>query len=139
MTAATPSPPDLAAELERVRARFDAIVSNTPGLVYQFERQADGTVAFPYLSDGCQALLGLTPAALHAAPGRFLALILPEDRDSYQDAMQASASALWSWLKKFLFVDLDDTLFSTLGKCASQAGSGWLSGPSIRPPKLRIL
>jgi hypothetical protein len=25
-------------------------------------------------------------------------------------------------LKKFLFVDLDDTLFSTLGKCASQTG-----------------
>jgi len=92
-----PAPPDLATELAQVRARFDAIVSNTPGLVYQFERQADGAVSFPYLSDGCQALLGLTPAALHAAPGRFLELILPEDRDSYQDAMQASASALWSW------------------------------------------
>ena len=92
-----PAPPDLATELAQMRARFDAIVSNTPGLVYQFERQADGAVSFPYLSDGCQALLGLTPAALHAAPGRFLELILPEDRDSYQDAMQASANALWSW------------------------------------------
>lgn len=92
-----PSPSDLAAELEQVRARFDAIVSNTPGLVYQFERQADGTVAFPYLSDGCQALLGILPAALHAAPERFLDLILPEDRASYQVAMQASATALWSW------------------------------------------
>lgn len=92
-----PATPDLATELAQMRARFDAIVSNTPGLVYQFERQADGTVSFPYLSDGCQALLGLTPAALHAAPGRFLELILPEDRDAYQDAMQASATALWSW------------------------------------------
>jgi len=92
-----PAPPDLATELAQMRARFDAIVSNTPGLVYQFERQADGAVSFPYLSDGCQALLGLTPAALHAAPGRFLELILPEDRDAYQDSMQASASALWSW------------------------------------------
>ena len=97
MTTAVPPPPDLAAELEQVRARFDAIVSNTPGLVYQFERQADGTVTFPYLSDGCQALLGLTPAELHAAPDRFQALILPEDRTSYLDAMQASATALWSW------------------------------------------
>ncbi|MPQ56930.1 sensor histidine kinase [Duganella sp. FT27W] len=92
-----PAPPDLATELAQMRARFDAIVSNTPGLVYQFERQADGAVSFPYLSDGCQALLGLTPAALHAAPGRFLELILPEDRDAYQDSMQASANALWSW------------------------------------------
>ncbi|OEZ99561.1 sensor histidine kinase [Duganella phyllosphaerae] len=95
-TAALP-PADLAAELAQVRARFDAIVSNTPGLVYQFVREADGSVAFPYLSDGCQALLGLAPADLHAAPGRFLELILPEDRGSYLDAMQASANALRSW------------------------------------------
>lgn len=97
MSAAFPPPPDLAAELAQVRARFDAIVSNTPGLVYQFVREADGSVAFPYLSDGCQALLGLAPADLHVAPGRFLELILPEDRGSYLDAMQASANALWSW------------------------------------------
>ena len=92
-----PAPSDLAAELAQVRARFDAIVSNTPGLVYQFVREADGSVAFPYLSDGCQALLGLAAADLHVAPGRFLELILPEDRGSYLDAMQASANALWSW------------------------------------------
>jgi signal transduction histidine kinase len=87
----------LATELAQVRARFDAIVSNTPGLVYQFVRHADGTVSFPYLSDGCQALLGLTAAELHAQPQRFLSLILEDDRPSYLDAMQASASALWSW------------------------------------------
>jgi len=87
----------LRAELEQVRARFDAIVSNTPGLVYQFVRHADGTVSFPYLSDGCQALLGLTAAELHAQPERFLSLILEDDRPSYLESMQASASALWSW------------------------------------------
>ena len=87
----------LATELAQVRARFDAIVSNTPGLVYQFVRHVDGTVSFPYLSDGCQALLGLTAAELHAQPERFLSLILEDDRPSYLDSMQASASALWSW------------------------------------------
>ena len=87
----------LAAELAQVRARFDAIVSSTPGLVYQFVRHADGSVSFPYLSDGCQALLGLTAAELHAQPQRFLSLILEDDRPSYLDAMQASAAALWSW------------------------------------------
>jgi signal transduction histidine kinase len=80
-----------------VRARFAAIVSNTPGLVYQFVLHADGRVNFPYLSDGCQALLGLTAAELHAAPQRFLELILEDDRQSYREAMHASASALWSW------------------------------------------
>ncbi|MYN30393.1 sensor histidine kinase [Duganella levis] len=100
MSATVPSPHDslaLVAELEQVRARFAAIVSNTPGLVYQFVLHADGQVSFPYLSDGCQALLGLTTAELHATPQRFLDLILPEDRQSYQDAMRASAAAQWSW------------------------------------------
>ncbi|WP_373988487.1 ATP-binding protein [Duganella sp. BuS-21] len=99
MSAASPSNTDLSllAELEQVRARFAAIVSNTPGLVFQFVLHADGEVSFPYLSDGCQALLGLPAAELHAQPQRFLGLILDDDRQSYLDAMRASASALWSW------------------------------------------
>ena len=99
MSATSPSPhdPALLAELEQVRARFAAIVSNTPGLVYQFVLHPDGQVSFPYLSDGCQALLGVTTADLHAAPQRFLELILPDDRASYVAAMRASAAALWSW------------------------------------------
>jgi signal transduction histidine kinase len=96
----SPHHPDqqaLLAELEQVRARFAAIVSNTPGLVYQFVLQPDGQVSFPYLSDGCQALLGLTAADLHAQPERFLQLILADDRAAYLDTMLASARALWSW------------------------------------------
>jgi two-component system, NarL family, sensor histidine kinase UhpB len=95
--AMSPDPAAVAAELAQVRARLDAIVSNTPGLVYQFVLHADQRVSFPYLSDGCQALLGLTPAALHAAPECFLALILEPDRLSYLAAMQASAGSLASW------------------------------------------
>ncbi|MGV7209064.1 histidine kinase [Oxalobacteraceae bacterium A2-2] len=90
-------PGELQAQLQALQARFDAIVTNTPGLVYQFVLHADGHVSFPYLSDGCQALLGLTAAELHAAPERFLELILVDDRKSYLDAMLASAAALWSW------------------------------------------
>ncbi|NVM75455.1 signal transduction histidine kinase [Duganella sp. SG902] len=100
MRPAVPPPADsqaLLTELEQVRARFAAIVSNTPGLVYQFVLHADGGVSFPYLSEGCLALLGLTAAELHARPQRFLELILEDDRQSYLDAMRASANALWSW------------------------------------------
>ena len=100
MNAVTASKRDsaaLAAQLEQVQSRFDAIVSNTPGLVYQFVLHGDGSVSFPYLSEGCQALLGLTAAELHQEPARFLDLILADDRKSYLESMQASAAALWSW------------------------------------------
>jgi two-component system, NarL family, sensor histidine kinase UhpB len=75
------------------------IVSNTPGLFYQFVLHADGSVAFPYLSEGCAALLGLPAPDLQRDPSRFLELIVPEDRKSYLDSMHASAAALsaWNW------------------------------------------
>ncbi|HEV7815170.1 MAG TPA: histidine kinase [Janthinobacterium sp.] len=101
MSTAKPSEPRprlkaAAAALEEYQSRFNAIVSNTPGLVYQFCLQGGG-VSFPYLSDGCQALLGLTAAQLHEQPELFFDLILADDRKSYLDSMQASAAALWSW------------------------------------------
>jgi len=85
--------------LQHSEARFRAIASNAPGLVYQFRLLADGSIAFPYLSDGCEALLGMPADRLRDNPAHFLALILPEDRQSYLDAMAASADQLktWNW------------------------------------------
>lgn len=80
-------------------ARFRAIVSNTPGLVYQFLQKPDGSVSFPYLSEGCHALLGITAERLRADSSLFLGLILPEDRHSYLDSMAASSADMkaWNW------------------------------------------
>jgi len=87
------------AALHDYQARFDAVVDHTPGLVYQFVLHADGSAAFPYLSEGCGALLGLPVAELQQDPSRFAGLILPEDRKAYQDAMLASKTTLsaWNW------------------------------------------
>jgi len=70
-----------------------------PGLVYQFVLRPDGATAFPSLSDGCSALLGLSPDELQHDPTLFDALILPDDLHGYRDAMQASATTLsaWNW------------------------------------------
>jgi signal transduction histidine kinase len=87
------------AALQQYQARFNAVVDHTPGLVYQFVLHADGSMAFPYLSEGCAALLGLSVSDLQQDPGRFQQLILAEDRKSYQDAMLASkaGAGAWNW------------------------------------------
>jgi signal transduction histidine kinase len=87
------------AALEQYQARFNAVVDHTPGLVYQFVAHEDGGIAFPYLSEGCAALLGLSVAELQQEPDRFLQLVLAEDRKSYLDAMAASRATLagWNW------------------------------------------
>jgi two-component system sensor histidine kinase UhpB len=74
-----------------------AIASNTPGLVYQFLLRDDGGLAFPYVSRACASLLGISASRLRADPSLLLQLIEPEDRQSYLDTMQASASRLASW------------------------------------------
>jgi PAS domain S-box-containing protein len=87
------------AALQEYQSRFNAVVDHTPGLVYQFVRHPDGSTAFPYLSEGCAALLGLSVSELQQDPGRFQQLILPEDRKSYHDTMQASiaCACAWNW------------------------------------------
>lgn len=85
--------------LSASETRFHAIASNTPGLVYQFQLRRDGSIAFPYLSEGCHALLGISADKLRADSALFLQLILPEDRPSYLESMQQSASDMkaWNW------------------------------------------
>lgn len=90
---------EAAAALEQFEDRFNTIVSHMPGLVYQLLLEADGSLSFPYLSEGCAALLGLSARALQAEPDLFLNLVLPDDRQAYLDSMRASAAALsaWNW------------------------------------------
>jgi two-component system, NarL family, sensor histidine kinase UhpB len=90
---------ETAKELGLSKSLFRATVSNTPGLVYQFQSRPDGTVSFTYLSEGCQALLGLSADQLQDEPEHFLDLILPEDRQSYLESMAASSHDQkgWNW------------------------------------------
>ena len=88
---------EAARALRLSEARFRAIVSNTPGLVYQFVMHPTGEIGFPYLSDACLALLGIAAEHLQADATRLLGLILPEDRASYTASMMASAADKKSW------------------------------------------
>ncbi|CAN7253562.1 ATP-binding protein [Massilia sp. LjRoot122] len=85
--------------LAQSQARFDAIVRNTPGLVFQFLSYPDGRIDFPWLSEGCSALLGLSVLELQHDATLFEGLILAEDRKGYLESMQASRAAMtgWNW------------------------------------------
>jgi signal transduction histidine kinase len=115
--------------LAHCQARFDAIVSHTPGLVYQFVLGADGAVGFPYLSEGCGSLLGQSAAALQQQPQLFLDMVLSEDRPSYSATMQASAATLsaWNWEGRIWIDSWKDVkwinLRATPRALASPAGS----------------
>ncbi|MEZ4489659.1 MAG: PAS domain S-box protein [Cyanobacteriota/Melainabacteria group bacterium] len=45
-------------ELEDLNYRYSQIASQVPGVVYQFLYKPDGSMSFPYISDGCKRLFG---------------------------------------------------------------------------------
>ena len=47
--------------LQQSEARYQRMVANLPGLVYQFTLRDDGNVKIIFLSDGCKELFGIDP------------------------------------------------------------------------------
>lgn len=116
--------------LAESESRFRAIVSNTPGLVYQFLRRTDGRTSFPYLSEGCQALLGVGAEQIQADWSLFFNLILADDQSSFIDSMNASASALtaWNWEGRIWIEKWKDTKWINLRatpRALPDAGVQW--------------
>jgi two-component system sensor histidine kinase UhpB len=78
---------------------LDAAVSGMPVLFFRLMLNVDGSYGFPYLSTGCESLLGISPVALLEEGSRLQSLLLPEDRAGFNASMQESAASLsvWNW------------------------------------------
>lgn len=85
--------------LRESEARFKAIVSNMPGMVFQLELKQDGRPAFTYVSDGCLALFGVPAQRLQQDAAVFFDRVLPEDLASFTESMQTAVRrrANWNW------------------------------------------
>jgi len=74
-------------------ARFRALASNLPGLVFILQRAIDGSYSFPYASEGAVRLLGLKQHELRGAAKRFFDALLAEDRKHLLAALERSAQS----------------------------------------------
>lgn len=85
--------------LRESEARFKAIASNIPGMVFQMLLRGDGTQLFTYVSEGCEALFGVKPQILLRHPEFLFDLVAPEHLPSFRHTMRASAETLaaWNW------------------------------------------
>ncbi len=82
------------AAVQENEARFRALVSNIPGMVFQLLRYAEENFCFLYVSEGAEALLGRTPDKLIAAPQLFFDAINAEDRPVFDAGLLRSAGDL---------------------------------------------
>jgi signal transduction histidine kinase/CheY-like chemotaxis protein/HPt (histidine-containing phosphotransfer) domain-containing protein len=89
--------------LRESEARYHRIAANVPGMVYQFVLHPDGSVAFPFVSNGSRELVGIEPEAILADPMLLLGIIHPEDQEEFYRSVAESAQLLqpWKWAGRF--------------------------------------
>lgn len=83
--------------LRESEARYERIVANVPGMVYQFALHPDGTMGFPYVSEGCREIYGLEPEQIQETPSSIINIINPQDRPRFDALLEESARTLTPW------------------------------------------
>ena len=80
--------------LRLVETRYKRIAENTPGLVYQFIRHADGRPEFLFVSDACREMLGLEPTKLLEDASTYFDLVHPKDRAPREKLVAEALAAM---------------------------------------------
>lgn len=112
--------------LSESESRFQAIVSNIPGLVFQMQMTTDHEVSFHYVSDGCDALLGLTAAELEQDAQLFFSIMNTRDRQDLRSKLITSAQQLekLDWEGRVWIDGWQDTKWISLRGTVSQLIDG---------------
>ena len=75
------------------------MTANVPGMVFELLRGADGKLSFSYVSEGAEALTGVTETALTADSAAFFDLVAASERPHLEATLETSAAQLstWTW------------------------------------------
>ncbi|HSW07077.1 ATP-binding protein [Aquabacterium sp.] len=110
------------AAAEAAMSRLVKIAAHVPGLLFQFQWRADGHGSFPYVSERCEALLGVPAAALVADAAAMLRRIDFADRGVMLDSIRDSARRMAPWQLKFRVHRRDKALRWIRGSATPQLG-----------------
>ena len=91
----------------------------------QIELKDDGSFFFPYVSEGCLALFGISPTDLQNDPSEFLNLIHPEDTPLLLETLKNSAQTMcfWNWEGRIVLPD-GETRWISLGATPQEIQNG---------------
>lgn len=79
--------------------KLHGFIASLPGMACQIELLENGSIIFPYVSEGCLTLLDIVPDDLQSDSSCFLSLIHPENITFFLDTLKQSARTLcfWNW------------------------------------------
>jgi len=85
--------------LRESEERYQRMVANVPGLVYQFVMHPGGSMAFPFVSESCRELFGMEPHEIMRDANVLLDIVHPDDRAAFYRLITDSAKSLspWEW------------------------------------------
>ncbi|MEG4007225.1 AAA family ATPase [Microcoleus sp. Pol11C1] len=97
-------------ELRASKARFQKLVDNLPGIIYQICLAPDGSVSIPYVSPGCAALYEVPPQDFLAGITDFRMLEHPDDRRALTEAFIDSAETLTRFEQEWRIITTSGTV-----------------------------
>ena len=80
--------------LDKSRTRYERMVANAPGLVFQWILKSDGSLSFDFVSDNCRSMFGLEPEQLREDPQILLGRLDAADRAELYRLLAESAGGL---------------------------------------------
>jgi PAS domain S-box-containing protein len=81
--------------------RFTKLASQTPGMLFQFLKQPNGTYCVPFSSDGIQDIFGCSPQDVQNDFSPIAKAIVPEDLDNVVRSIECSAANMTVWRCKY--------------------------------------
>ncbi|MCX6956099.1 MAG: PAS domain S-box protein [Verrucomicrobia bacterium] len=96
-------------------ARLNKLGSQVPGLIYQFRRRPDGTMGFPYASEGIRAIYGVEPEAVREDASGVFRVVHPDDLARLVESIEVSARNLAPWQLEYRTRTADGTVRWLLG------------------------
>ncbi|MBT9521932.1 MAG: response regulator [Dechloromonas sp.] len=81
--------------------RLRQIVSEVPGVVFQYRLNADGHGSFPFASDAIKELYGVTPEEVRESTDSLRRMVHPDDYHLFIDSLNAAAKNLTPWRHEY--------------------------------------
>jgi PAS domain S-box-containing protein len=113
---------ELEDSVSQATRRLQRIASHVPGVLYQFMHSADGERGwFPFVSERCRAVFGLSPETLMADAAALLRMVDRDWRDRLLASVRASARDGSLWRLEFPIHRPDGESRWLLGAASPQA------------------
>ncbi|MCU0546429.1 MAG: PAS domain S-box protein [Oscillatoriaceae cyanobacterium Prado104] len=83
--------------LEQSEARFQKLVANLPGVIYQFRMSANAPRSIPYISSGSRELYELEPETIRQNPELVFGGVHPDDVAALEESIAISSATMQPW------------------------------------------